>query len=249
MYWYDNPTYLRFTDSKLHWINICFSLWHSQTKEQTCIRSEKRIIPRTVCKPSNNKLHYQQHRQYLSYCDENCYDNFIHTKKYKKNQYRKDCLEKKPFGDKNEEIYGFNKCLKTSRAQVDSFCFKEAYSYSPWSTSLNGFKTLASRLKTIFKFYIQDDFLHLLMPMSFFIGLQDGFMAKHFINVSILGVPSMKFLHSRQYYTSYDAYVVSMYYSYLTMVLSILSFHSHVKLRRSYRMKVCYSYGNGVIFQ
>ena len=45
------------------------------------------------------------------------------------------------------------------------------------------------------------------MPMSFFIGLQDGFMAKHFINVSILGVPSMKFLHSRQYYTSYDAYV------------------------------------------
>jgi len=74
-------------------------------------------------------------------------------------------------------------------------------------------------------------------------------MAKHFINVSILGVPSMKFLHSRQYYTSYDAYVVSMYYGYLTMVLSILSFHSHVKLRRSYRMKVCYSYGNGVIFQ
>ena len=151
------------------------------------------MIPQTVCKPSNNKLHYQQHRQYLSYCDENCYDNFIHTKKYKKNQYRKDCLEKKPFGDKNEEIYGFNKCLKTSRAQVDSFCFKEAYSYSPWSTSFNGFKTLASRLKTIFKFYIQDDFLHLLMPMSFFIGLQDGFMAKHFINVSILGAPSMKF--------------------------------------------------------
>ena len=97
-----------------------------------------------------------------------------------------------------------NKCLKTSRAQVDSFCFKEAYSYSPWNTSFNGFKTLASRLKTIFKFYIQDDFLHLLMPMSFFIGLQNGFMAKHFINVSILGVPSMKFSHSRQYHTSYD---------------------------------------------
>ena len=76
-------------------------------------------------------------------------------------------------------------------------------------------------------------------------------MAKHFINVSILGVPSMKFSHSRQYHTSYDVYifVVSIYHSYLTMVLSILSFHSHVKLRRSYRMKVCYSYGNGVMFQ
>ena len=136
----------------------------------------------SFCESSKNEIQYETRRQYHSYCDEN---NRVRMKNTKI-QYQLDCLKKKPFGDKDED-YGFKK----PTPQINSLsrvaaAVKYSYSLPPSSKrSFNGFKTFTFRIKTIFIFYIQDDYLHLIMPMSFFIGLHDGFMARDFLNVSI----------------------------------------------------------------
>ena len=136
----------------------------------------------SFCESSKNEIQYETRRQYYSYCDEN---NRVRMKNTKI-QYQLDCLKKKPFGDKDED-YGFKK----PTPHTDSLSHVAAavkYSYSLPSSSkrsFNGFKIFTFRIKTIFIFYIKDDYLHLIMPMSFFIGLHDGFMTRDFLNVSI----------------------------------------------------------------
>ena len=135
----------------------------------------------SFCEPSKNEIQYETRRQYYSYCDKNNRAPMKNTKI----QYQQDCLKKKPFGDKDED-YGFEKPTH----QIDSLSHVAAareYSYSlPQSSkrSFNGFRIFKFRIKTFFVFYIQDDYLHLIMPMSLFIGLHDGFMARDFLNVS-----------------------------------------------------------------
>ena len=139
----------------------------------------------------NTKLQYETTRScQSSYCDNN---NVVRicSKKNTEFQYTQDCPKKKPFGDKNEKYGGFKKLT----SQIDSLSFiteadsgpkSVSHSYSfPLQSSFNGFKTFLFRIKTIFQFYLQDDYLQLLMPMSFYVGLQDGFMARDFLNVSI----------------------------------------------------------------
>ena len=139
-------------------------------KEQYNISNEEEIMETSFCKSRKNMLQYETCRQY-SYGDE----NRISMKYTTKNKYHQNCLKKKPLSDKGE---GYAVVPK----QKDSF--SRRFSHSLYT--LNGFKTLTFRIKTIFRFYIQDDYLHLMMPISFFIGLQDAFMARDFVNVSIL---------------------------------------------------------------
>ena len=145
----------------------------------------------SFCEPSRNrKLQYETTRSCQSfYCDDNNVAD-ICTMKNTRIQYQQDCLKKNPFGDKNEKYDGF----KSLTFQIDSLSFvtkakkkqeivTRSFSF-PLRSCFNGFKLFIFRMKIIFQFYLQDDYLQLLMPMSFFVGLQDGFMAREFLHVS-----------------------------------------------------------------
>ena len=153
----------------VHWTNISFILLIIATKDQYNITNDEEIMGISFCKSNKKMLPCETRRQY-SYSDENRI-----SMKYTKNKHHQDCPKKKPFGDKGEG---------SAFAQKQKDSFSRVYSHS--LHSLNGYKTLTFRIKTIFRFYIEDDYLHLMMPMSFFIGLQEAFMARDFVNVSIL---------------------------------------------------------------
>ena len=153
---------------------------------------EETQMEASFCEPRRNgKLQYVTARSCQSfYCDDNNVVD-ICSMKNTKIQYQQDCLKKKPFGDKNKYYDG----IKKLTSQIESLsCIAEpnsegigTHSYSlPLRRCFNGFKTFIFRIKTIFRFYLQDDYLQLLMPMSFFVGLQEGFMARDFLHVSIL---------------------------------------------------------------
>ena len=152
------------------------------TKENRSLCSQEEKMETSFCESNKNRTQesYETRRQYSSYCDDEKEDDGIHIK-YTKIQYQQDCLKNKPFGDKDKE--GFKN--KLTMVQINSFFRVAEHWYSLRGISFNGFKTFTFRIKTIFKFYMEDDYLHLIMPMSFFIGLQDGFMARDFMNVSI----------------------------------------------------------------
>ena len=144
----------------------------------------------------NTKLQYETTRSCQSlYCDDNNVED-ICSKKNTNFQYHQDCLEKKPFGDKNEKYDGFKKLTSQIDslpriAEADAKAKIVSHSYFfPLRSFFNGFKTFIFRIKTIFRFYLQDDYLQLLMPMSFYVGLQDGFMARDFLHVSIFPLMS-----------------------------------------------------------
>ena len=120
-------------------------------------------------KSSKNMLRSKTQRQFSNGDEEICI-----SIKRTKNEYHQDCFEQKLIGDKGE-------CFTFPTKQKDSFF----HARLPSLHSFNGFQRLTFRIKAIFKFYIDDDYLHLMMPMSFFVGMQEAFMARDFVNVSI----------------------------------------------------------------
>ena len=148
-------------------------MWQFQTtKEHFNVRNEEETIgEKSFCQTNKNMFDTEALQ-----C---AYSNRDGSIPSTKSNYQ-DCLKQKLSfkEDTRTEVCGFNEKQKnlffcfTSRSRCFHGCLK-------------GLKTFSFRLRTIFKFYIQDNYLHLIMPMSFLIGLQEAFMAKDFLNVSI----------------------------------------------------------------